>query len=184
MTDDYPAILRVNGQVVGSFRMTGVDAVDAERVKKSLADFGYEHSSPESSIFRQAESFEYAAKALFASNDWRATIPSIVNGCFSVELYFKSIFISQGTPKKGHSLATLFTCLPDSVKSEADRLYNVSDANQDYAHSFHELIDNLDRGFEEWRYLHEKKFTNIVSVESVLFACAVSRELASSQFTA
>jgi HEPN domain-containing protein len=186
MTSEDKAILRVNGKVVGTFPISGDDAVDALRAQETLSSIGHVASAPLDAIMRQAEAFEFSARALLATGDWRATSPIITNGCFSIELYLKSVLLSGRVTGWGHKLSDLYSKLTESQRGAAEALYRASRSDDGHfdGKTFEKVIEMLSCGFEEWRYLHEKTLTGVVSVRSVLLACSIVGELARKEQTA
>ncbi|MDE6058845.1 MAG: hypothetical protein K2G44_02270 [Clostridia bacterium] len=82
-------------------------------------------------------------------------IPAIVNGAFSLELYFKSIL-----PPKiyGHELKTLFDKLADDIKLEIREAVTPKLNNLAWQKSFEEYLEDINNVFVDWRYINEKDY--------------------------
>jgi len=171
------ATLKVNGKVIGNFDESSDDVVNVERIRTLLEGVDFQHGAPEYAAHRQADSYAYAVALLSKEGDWRALVPIVTNGAFAVELYFKAILLKEGAKRHGHSLVALYNYLSDKTRTEAESTYLNLKSPQLSDSTFQQLIENLDGCFENWRYLHEKASTNVVSVLAVCTACSVAKEL-------
>lgn len=154
----------LNGKFVGSTPYSGDKKTDGESAKKLLAEKGLLNLSSElTSITRQARSFEKATRALIEEKSIELTVPYIVNGCFCIELLLKALLIKHTGKQSGHKLKNLYQLLPYKVKSSLnDRFFSVKFKPLENA-----LLD-LNNTFVEWRYMHEKTETSIVSTGVIL----------------
>ncbi len=137
---DRRATLRVNGIVIGKFDASPDDAVNAQRAQELLMRAEFEHSQPHTAAFRQAESFAYAVELLAKTGDWRAVAPIVTNGCFAVELYFKSILLADRRSERGHSLVSLFKSLSEETRLDAESIYEASDHGGESPPTFGQLL--------------------------------------------
>lgn len=163
-----------NGKLVGSIPYSGDDKTDAESAKKLLSEKGLLNiSSKLDSIMRQARSFETATRTLYETKSSELTVPYIVNGCFCIELLLKALLIKFTAIKSSHELINLYQPLPDEVKSSLNKRFS----NFKFGTLENALL-NLNNAFVEWRYMHEKAETFIVSTEVILTIIdALSHEL-------
>lgn len=153
-----------NGKLVGSIPYSGDDKTDEESAKKLLSEKSLLNLSTKlDSIMRQARSFEMATRLLHETKSSELTVPFIVNGCFCIELLLKALLIKSTTIKSSHELIKLYQLLPDEVKSSLSKRYY--DLNFDTLES---ALLNLNNTFVEWRYMHEKTDTSIVSTRIIL----------------
>ena len=83
-------------------------------------------------------------------------VPAIVNGAFALELYFKSMLLSE---TRGHELKALFDVLSEDIKSDIKESTILQLELLAWKKSFEEYLEDIDKIFEEWRYIHEKSYT-------------------------
>ena len=161
-----------NGKLVGSFPFTGDDEIDAESAKQALAEKGLLNQSTElEKISRQANAFEEATQVLYKSSP-NLTVPFIVNGAFCIELLLKAIHTSLGRNEFGHELLDLYSRLPNSSReSVSDRF--TSEVETSKFETLDSALSSINTSFVEWRYMHEKVQTSVITPKTILEVISV-----------
>ena len=82
-------------------------------------------------------------------------IPAIVNGAFTLELYFKSML----PPKtRGHELKELYDNLSSEIKCEIKDAVTSHLTKLAWGKQFEEYLEDLNNVFVDWRYISEKNY--------------------------
>ena len=128
-------------------------------------------------MFKQALSFSSIARKINHDGlrkspvDSNSITPFIVNATFSIEVYLKSINMLFGQKITGHALVSLFNKLPDEAKTainektiELEKQYNFPEQIQ-----FETELENINKAFEQWRYIYEKSDMQFIHTTSVIF---------------
>ena len=82
-------------------------------------------------------------------------IPAIVNGAFTLELYFKSML----PPKtRGHELKELYDNLSSEIKCEIKDAVTSHLTKLAWGKQFEEYLEDLNNVFVDWRYISQKDY--------------------------
>ncbi len=85
------------------------------------------------------------------------TVPGIVCGAFSVELYLKCLLALEGKDVRKHEPSVLFGSLAADVRRHVVKHFGLPEPEVE------RLMERLDGAFEGWRYVHERSRTNHIS---------------------
>jgi len=112
------------------------------------------------STFKAAQEYHLActilierSSAIFEGKNTLLINPSSMVGAFACELYFKTILMSYGIHKTGHSLMKLFNELPENEKQAILDFFSSEDYNTD---NTLRNLDEVSEAFVEIRYSHER----------------------------
>lgn len=172
-------VIRLNGELVGSFLCSGDDNADSATVKKILTEKGLLNCSTEfQKIVRVAQAFATAITTLHNKGQ-EMSIPFVVNGSFCVELFLKAIHVANGSVKRGHKLSDLYSNLPDSVKGKLDQKFKDNFKRSKF-NTIEDAIRSMNRAFENWRYFHEKKETEVIDSQTIQHVIFVLKDIVES----
>lgn len=102
----------------------------------------------------------------------RPTIPAVVNLAFAIELAMKAVLFCYSQAPRGHELVELFRQFPD-----ADQAF-VRGRVHYTAEEFDAGLDDVNKSFVEWRYVHEQRGLKSVSLQFLMVLWAAVCELA------
>ena len=110
------------------------------------------------SIYHLAQSFYFAGNRcalnieIAPRTTQSLTSPSVVNYCFSIELFCKALIQSTGVkPEKIHKLDELFSAIPDEAQQAVNESYNQYFQDPDLP----SLLNQAANYFQEVRYEYD-----------------------------
>jgi hypothetical protein len=177
----------VNGILVGHVPATGDQERDIEAVRAFMKERGLvPPNNPFRPIRGLAHAFASASNAVYerylrgkaGERNGLAAVPFVVNSAFSIELYLKTLLQVHGTPKKVHSLLTLYDALPADTRATIERVAVSFAPNYLQPEQlakpfvFRDVITTLDNAFVEWRYAYELGRTPLVEIHPTIIVMA------------
>jgi hypothetical protein len=174
----------VNGILVGSHETTGDHLADIKAIDSWLKEKGiHEEVTKRDQMHGQANAFAHVANDLYKKGlskspfDGKCVAPFIVNAAFSIELYLKTIHFSYGNKIRGHHLAALFKGMPKQGKAHfhaaAEATSHIYDLQR--TTNIQECLANINKAFEEWRYIYEHNEIGVQTSE-IRFVLHASHE--------
>lgn len=184
----------LNGIVVGEYEATGNVDEDIVGVRTFLKNRGlWKELSSNDAMFAQANSFAEIANSVYSKDlkhspyKGSAVAPFVVNACFAIEIYLKTILETQGQSSKEHNLDKLF----GELDGDSTRIVEVAaqDVRPRYTlpekSTFRSGLSELSSAFVQWRYLyeHERLSTELQSIRFTMHtlfeaACRAREECA------
>lgn len=156
----------LNGVIVGEYESTGNVEEDMQASRTYLQEKGlWKEVSINDSMFGQANAFAETANLLYrkdlAKSPYKGSTisPFVVNACFSIEIYLKTIHQAYGQSITGHDLYKLFKELSDEAREIVEA------AARDVRHRYsvgekttiETCLSDLSAAFINWRYIYEHR---------------------------
>ena len=164
----------LNGIVVGNYKSTGNDKKDIEKAKNILKEKGlWRNIETEEAMFNQAQSFASTANNLYEKDlkkdhkNFYSFAPFVVNAAFSIEIYLKTLHNLYGNKIKGHSLNALYESLSDKGKTHIKKIAEDTRHLYKIDNDFEYHLSQLDKAFENWRYIYEGKSETIYFLPTI-----------------
>lgn len=174
----------VNGVVVGQYESTGDMKKDIEICHQYLKDKGlWKEVDISTMMFNQAQSFAKTANDLYTNGikasprNFLCFTPFVVNAAFSIEVYLKTIHKMHGQERRGHSLNALYKSLPKEAKRIIEEVAHSTKNNYNITENieFINYLSNLDRAFEQWRYIYESDTEAIEFLKTIYIMQALDK---------